>query len=72
LGISFLGTGTIFRRADSSNVRGLTTAAALLFSGAIGIAVSLRQFWVAGCCTLLVTAVLRLVGGVERQLEHRR
>jgi putative Mg2+ transporter-C (MgtC) family protein len=71
LGISFLGTGTIVRRPGSAAVEGLTTGAALLFSGAIGIAVALRQFWVAGGCTVLVALVLRLVGRIEDRLERR-
>jgi putative Mg2+ transporter-C (MgtC) family protein len=43
-GISFLGAGTIFKHPKKQHVQGLTTAASLLFSGAIGICVSLRQF----------------------------
>jgi putative Mg2+ transporter-C (MgtC) family protein len=47
-GISFLGAGTIFRHPKKQHVEGITTAASLLFSGAIGICVALRQF-VPGC-----------------------
>ena len=68
LGISFLGAGTIVQRRGGSEVDGLTTGAALLFSGAVGVAVALRQWWLASCCTLLVLVVLRIVGRLERRL----
>lgn len=57
-GISFLGAGTIFRRGEGRAVEGLTTAASLLLCGAIGIAVALRQFILAGGITALALAVL--------------
>jgi putative Mg2+ transporter-C (MgtC) family protein len=70
LGISFLGAGTIFRR-EGGGVEGLTTGAALLFSGAIGIAVALDQFFLAGSCAILVFIVLRAVGWLEDRLRER-
>ena len=57
-GISFLGAGTIFRRGETRAVEGLTTAASLLLSGAIGISVALRQFILAGGITALALLVL--------------
>jgi putative Mg2+ transporter-C (MgtC) family protein len=42
-GVSFLGAGTIFRRARGEHVEGLTTAAALLLSAALGICVALER-----------------------------
>jgi putative Mg2+ transporter-C (MgtC) family protein len=66
-GISFLGAGTIFRSGSGDEVKGLTTAASLLFAGAIGIAVALQQWLLASCLTLLVLVVL----AVFRWFEHR-
>ena len=51
-GISFLGAGTIFRHPKKQHVESITTAASLLFSGAIGICVALRQFVLAVAVTL--------------------
>jgi putative Mg2+ transporter-C (MgtC) family protein len=70
-GISFLGAGTIFRRSRSEQVEGLTTAASLLLSGAVGIAVALRQFVLAVGITLLALGVLRGLRYVEKMIERR-
>lgn len=56
-GVSFLGAGTIIR-GEQGNVRGLTTAASLLFSAAIGVAVALNQFVLAVALTFLILIIL--------------
>ena len=56
-GIAFLGAGTIIRQKD--DVEGLTTAASLLFVGAIGITVALSQFVLAIGLTLMSLFILR-------------
>jgi uncharacterized membrane protein YhiD involved in acid resistance len=48
----------------------LTTAASLLFSGAIGICVALRQFVLAVAVTLLTITVLRSVDFIERRIKQ--
>jgi putative Mg2+ transporter-C (MgtC) family protein len=68
-GISFLGAGTIFRHPKKQHVEGLTTAASLLFSGAIGICVALRQFVLAVAVTVLTLIVLRGVELIERRIN---
>jgi putative Mg2+ transporter-C (MgtC) family protein len=68
-GINFLGAGTIFRHPKKQHVEGLTTAASLLFSGAIGICVALRQFVLAVAVTLLTLTVLRGVEFIERRIN---
>lgn len=65
-GVSFLGAGTIFR-SDSRGVQGLTTAASLLFTASIGIAVALRELGLALCITLIAVLILRIVGWIERR-----
>ena len=69
-GISFLGAGTIFRHPKKQHVEGLTTAASLLLSGAIGISVALRQFVLAVAVTVLTLAVLRGVDFIERRINN--
>lgn len=71
-GISFLGAGTIFRRDASEQVQGLTTAASILLSAAVGIAVALRQFVMAAGVTILALIVLRGLTGVENHLAKKR
>ena len=71
-GISFLGAGTIFRRSESDQVQGLTTAASILLCSAIGISVALRQFVLAVGVTVLALIVLRGLTGVEKWLNKKR
>jgi putative Mg2+ transporter-C (MgtC) family protein len=66
-GISFLGAGTIFRH--ETQVEGLTTAASLLLCGAIGMAVALHQFVIAGGITVLSLIVLRGVKFIEDRIK---
>jgi putative Mg2+ transporter-C (MgtC) family protein len=67
IGIGFLGAGTIFK-GNGGEMHGLTTAAALLVSSGVGIAVSLHRFVIAIGVTLLTAAVLRLGYRFERRL----
>lgn len=60
-GVTFLGAGTIIRNRSKNQVEGLTTAASLLFVGALGIGVALNQFVLTVGATLLVLVTLRMV-----------
>lgn len=71
-GIAFLGAGTIFRRSSSEQVEGLTTGATILFSGAIGICVALRQFVLAVGVVILTLLVLRGIGLVQKKLSKKK
>ncbi len=72
MAVGFLGAGTIIRRPDSEHVEGLTTAAAMLFSAAVGSACGLRQFLLAIGATILALATLRGVIAIEKKLVRRR
>jgi putative Mg2+ transporter-C (MgtC) family protein len=64
-GIGFIGAGAIIR--DRGSVRGITTAAALWTSAALGLAAGAGLWWVAlagAVTTLAVLIVLRPLGGV--------
>lgn len=70
-GIGFLGGGAILR--EGATVRGLTTAASLWVTAAIGLAAGLRWWFAAIAATVLALGVLMLVKRVEREaLPHRR
>ncbi|MGE0825197.1 MAG: MgtC/SapB family protein [Candidatus Binatia bacterium] len=71
-GVAFLGTGTIIRGGTNDPVRGLTTAASLLFVAAIGICVALLQFVIALGGTLFVLVTLRGLRCVDRWLRRSR
>jgi putative Mg2+ transporter-C (MgtC) family protein len=71
VGISFLGAGTILQRAHKGRVEGLTTAASILATAAIGIAVSLQLIWLAALTTLAILVVNRLLNPLEKWLKDR-
>ncbi len=70
MAVGFLGAGSIIRRADG-DVEGLTTAAAMLFSAAVGSACGLRQFLLAIGATILALLTLRGVMYLEHKLLRR-
>lgn len=61
-GISFLGAGTIFVGGKENRVHGLTTAASIWITAAIGIAVGLERYVLAGTITGLILVVLWIMG----------
>ena len=66
-GVSFLGAGTIFRSGgEHSKVGGLTTAATIWTSAAVGLAVALGQLIAAVGVTILALIVLRGMKVLER------
>jgi putative Mg2+ transporter-C (MgtC) family protein len=69
-GIGFVGAGTILKLTDQREIQGLTTAAGLWMTAAIGVAVGLGELGVALIATVLTVIVLAL-GGVEEALNKR-
>lgn len=66
-GISFLGAGMIIFKRHSGDVKGLTTAAGVLTTAAIGMLVGLERFLLAVGVTAIVFIVLRFVNIFERK-----
>ncbi|MDM7921961.1 MAG: MgtC/SapB family protein [Pyrinomonadaceae bacterium] len=64
-GISFLGAGIIVFKRDKSEVRGLTTAAGILMTSAIGMLIGLERYVLAIGSTVIVFLVLRAVQYLE-------
>lgn len=69
-GIGFLGAGVIFK--EGLTVRGLTTAASIWVTAAIGILVGIGFYFAAALGTAIVLAILALFRWVENKLpsEH--
>jgi putative Mg2+ transporter-C (MgtC) family protein len=57
-GIGFLGAGAIFK--EGVNISGLTTAASLWVTAAVGLACGLRLYWAAGAVTAVALGALWL------------
>jgi putative Mg2+ transporter-C (MgtC) family protein len=70
-GIGFIGAGSILKLSEQREIRGLTTAAGLWMTAAIGVAVGLGSLGVALIGTAATFIVLSLIGAVEARLEKR-
>lgn len=70
-GVSFLGAGTIFFARDGQKVQGLTTAASLWTTAAVGIATGLGRYILAAGVTLLLFVVLHGLGWLEARAAHK-
>jgi len=69
-GIGFLGAGTILKGDDEEKVKGLTTAAGIWLTAAIGVAAGMGRESTAVLSTLLALAIFslmpRLVGMLDK------
>jgi putative Mg2+ transporter-C (MgtC) family protein len=70
-GIGFIGAGAILKRSDPEEVHGLTTAAGLWVTAAIGSAVGLGHLWFPVVCSIAAWLVLRLLPPLERAIEGK-
>ena len=64
-GIGFLGAGAILKLDEKRDIKGLTTAASIWISAAIGVAVGLGALGLAILATVLTMAVLAVLGSME-------
>jgi putative Mg2+ transporter-C (MgtC) family protein len=67
-GIGFLGAGVVIKQGAS--VRGLTTAACLWVTAALGMAAGGGMYWVSGFVTLLTLITLIGLNAFERAFRH--
>lgn len=67
-GIGFIGAGVIFK--DKISVRGLTTAAVIWTSAAIGMTTGIGYHALALCLTIITLGVLLMVTKVERMIAQ--
>jgi putative Mg2+ transporter-C (MgtC) family protein len=70
-GIGFIGAGSILKLSDQHEVRGLTTAASVWMTAAIGVTVGLGGLGIALIVTALAWLVLSLAR-IERKVETKR
>ncbi len=70
-GIGFLGAGTILKSDDENKVKGLTTAASIWMTAAIGIAAGLGRESTAILSALLALAILSLAPLVTKLIDRR-
>jgi putative Mg2+ transporter-C (MgtC) family protein len=70
-GIGFLGAGVIVRGESSERVRGLTTAASIWVTAALGIVCGTGSWKIAIVAVVLVLLIFLIGGPLERTI-HRR
>lgn len=72
-GIGFLGAGSILKLSEERAIQGLTTAAGVWMTAAVGVAVGLGSLGVALLSTFFTIVILSLAGRLEHRaakLEH--
>jgi putative Mg2+ transporter-C (MgtC) family protein len=65
-GIGFLGAGTILKRTDQGEITGLTTAATIWLTAAIGLCVGAGLIWIAAICAIGGWVILYLAALGDR------
>lgn len=71
-GIGFIGAGSILKLNEELDVKGLTTAASIWMTAAIGVAVGLGRLGVAILSTVFTLLVLGLAGLYDMHSEKKR
>lgn len=66
-GVGFVGAGVIFK--EGITVHGLTSAATIWVSAAIGMAIGFGDYWLAGVTLVLTLIALTLLSGFEKILD---
>lgn len=70
-GIGFIGGGAILKLSAEREVRGLTSAAAIWITAAVGVAVGLGRLAMATMSVLIAWMILAVIGRAERRIENR-
>jgi len=71
VGIGFLGAGIIIFKQREGRVEGLTTAAMMWATAAVGAAVGLELYWLAIFTTILIVLINFVVLPFEKRLEKK-
>jgi len=69
-GIGFIGAGAILKRNEEGDVQGLTTAAGIWLTAAVGVAIGLGGIGIALIATIMTWSILSAVGHIERRLRQ--
>jgi putative Mg2+ transporter-C (MgtC) family protein len=68
-GIGFIGAGTILKRADREEIQGLTTAAGIWLTAAIGVAVAVGPLWLPAVCVVCALLILYAFAAIGRRSD---
>lgn len=70
-GIGFIGAGAILKLAEDRQIHGLTTAAGIWMTAAVGVAAGLGRVGLALLSAVLAWIILAVVGAIEHRIERR-
>jgi putative Mg2+ transporter-C (MgtC) family protein len=70
-GIGFIGAGAILKRQEQEDIQGLTTAATIWLTAAVGAAAGAGKVWLGIVAVVCAWVVLVVLAGVSRWL-HRK
>ena len=71
-GIGFIGAGAILKLLDQREIEGLTTAAGIWMTAAVGVAAGMGRIGLASLSVILAWIVLAVLGRVEAALEAKK
>jgi putative Mg2+ transporter-C (MgtC) family protein len=71
-GIGFIGAGSILKLSEERDIQGLTTAAGVWMTAAIGVAVGLGSLGIAVLSTIFTLIILTLAGRLDLRAEKKR
>jgi putative Mg2+ transporter-C (MgtC) family protein len=71
-GIGFIGGGAILKLTAQREVEGLTTAAGIWMTAAVGVAAGLGRWGTAGLGVVLTWIILSIIGEITHRLEMRK
>ncbi|HYP53025.1 MAG TPA: MgtC/SapB family protein [Pyrinomonadaceae bacterium] len=71
-GIGFIGAGSILKLNEQRDIQGLTTAAGVWMTAAIGVAVGLGSLGIALLSTFFTLIILSFAGRLERRADENR
>jgi putative Mg2+ transporter-C (MgtC) family protein len=70
-GVGFLGAGTILKRTSEETIQGLTTAATIWLTAAVGVAAGAGHMTIAVIGVIAATLTLVILGGVEKVMDRK-
>ena len=68
-GVGFLGAGTILKAREQQEIHGLTTAAGIWLTAAVGISVGMGPVWIPAVAVVLALIILSALVYVENKLR---
>ena len=71
-GVGFIGAGAILKRTDQDEIKGLTTAASIWLTAAVGAAVGLGSLWVPVLGAVFAFAILSTLRYMELRIDPDR